>query len=208
MNASTKALLIASSVGLAIAYVGVLRPRHLRWGATDEEIARSMLGDEQIERPVVVTNRAVTVDAPPEDVWPWLAQIGELPRGGFYSYEWIERLMGMKVENADRILSDYQDINLGERLDRAGNMIVRAVKLGRALVLGPPPGLWLDTTWAIMVYPAPQGRTRLVSRVRADVKHWTLTALLMMALLDPGQFLMERKFLLEVKKRAEGWRQA
>lgn len=207
MKARAKAIVIASAAGgLAFAYLRVLRPRHLRWGATDDEIARPMLGDDQIEHPVVVTNRAVTVEASLEDVWPWLAQMGELPRGGFYSYEWIERLMGMSVENADRILPEYRELHLGDPLDRSGNMIVRAVNPGRAVVLGPPPGLWLDTTWAIAVYPAAEGQTRLVSRVRGAVKRWTPTAPLMVALLDPGQFVMERKFLLEVKKRAEGWR--
>jgi len=203
MKLRTRALVIASAGALAYAYLRVLRPRHLRWGATDEEIARRMLGDDQIERPVVVTNRAVTVDAPPEDVWPWLAQMGELPRGGFYSYEWIERMMGMTVENADRIMPECQNLQVGDPLDRAGNMIVRAVNPGRALVLGARPGLWIDSTWAIAVYPAGEGQTRLVSRVRAQVKRWTPTAPLMMALLDPGHLVMERKFLLEVKKRAE-----
>ena len=194
---------LLTAVGAVLAYLTVVRPRILRWGATDEEIARPMLGDDQIERPAVVTNRAVTIEAPPEDVWPWLPQMGELPRGGFYSYEWIERLMGMKVENAERILAEFQEVHHGDVLDRRGNMTVRAIEPGHALVLGPPPGLWLDSTWAMAVEPAGEGHTRLVSRVRAKVQRWTPVAPVMMALLDPGQFVMERKFLLEIKERAE-----
>jgi hypothetical protein len=195
-------LLGAGALG-AIGYLAYARPRMVRWGATDEEIARPMLGDDQIADPLIVTNRAITIEAPPDDVWPWLVQMGELPRAGFYSYEWIERLMGMQVQNADRLEAELQQIEVGKALDRQGNMIVRAIDPGRALVVGPAPGLWLDTTWAMAVYPTGDDHTRLVSRVRAKVNRWTPTAPLWMAMLDPGQFLMERKFLLEVKERAE-----
>jgi hypothetical protein len=198
---NVKAMLFTAAVGAA-AYVAIVRPRIMRWGASDDEIARPMLGDDQVERPIVVTNRAVSIDASPEDVWPWLAQMGELPRGGFYSYEWVERLMGMKVENTDRILPEFQRTHTGDVLDRGGNMTVRAIEPGHTLVLGPPPGLWLDSTWAMAVYPAGEGRSRLVSRVRAQVKRWTPAAL-MLAIIDPGQFIMERKFLIEIKQRAE-----
>jgi hypothetical protein len=193
-------LLLAAA---ALAYVAFVRPRLARWGATDEEIARPMPGDGQLDSPITITNRAVTVDAPPQDVWPWLPQMGELPRGGFYSYEWIERLMGMKVDNTDRVLPEFQDPHTGDALDRAGNMTVRAIEPGHAIVFGPPPGLWLDSTWAVAVYPSGAGRTRLVSRVRAQVRRWSPAAVLMMLTIDPGQFIMERKFLLEIKKRAE-----
>jgi hypothetical protein len=194
--------MLFAAAGALAAYC-IVRPRLLRWGATDEEIARSMLGDEQIESPLVVTNRAVTIEAPPEDVWPWLPQMGELPRGGFYSYEWLERLMGIKVENVGRIMPEYQELRAGDSLDRQGNMTVRVIDPGHTLVLGPPPGLWMDSTWAMAVYPADQGHTRLVSRVRVEIKRWTPAAPFMIAILDPGQFIMERKFLLEIKKRAE-----
>lgn len=186
-----------------VAYLGAVRPRLARWGASDEEIARHMPGDELIDRPLTVTNRAITIDAQVEDVWPWLAQMGELPRGGFYSYEWIERLLGMRVQNASRILPEYQKPHSGDALDRRGTMIVRDIVPDRAIVLGPPPGLWLDSTWSVAVYPAGAGRTRLISRVRAKVLRWSPAAVCMMAFVDSGQFVMERKMLLEIKKRAE-----
>jgi len=195
-------LLGAVTLG-TLAYATFLRPRLLNWGATDEEIARPMLADEQIEQPMVVTNRAVTIEAPPEAVWPWLPQMGELPRGGFYSYEWIERLMGMGVENVDRIMPEYQELSIGDALDRQGNMTVRAIDLGHTLVLGPPPGLWLDSTWAMAVFPEGKDRSRLVSRVRAQITSWSPLATVMMLVIDTGQFIMERKFLMEIKQRAE-----
>ncbi len=136
-------------------------------------------------------------------MWPWLAQLGELPRGGYYSYELVERLMGMQVENAPHVLPEYQHPQVGEAIDRKGTMTVRAIVEGEALVLGPPPGLWLDTTWALAVYREERNRTRFISRVRARINRWSLGAVLMPALLDPGQLIMERKMLIEVKKRAE-----
>jgi hypothetical protein len=195
-------LLGAGALG-ALGYLAYARPRMVRWGATDEEIARLMAGDELIDRPNYVTNRAITIEAPPEDVWPWIAQMGEAPRAGFYSYEWVERLMGMTVENAERVEAELQELEVGKALDRRGNMIVRALDPGRALVVGPPSGLWLDSTWAMAVYPTADDHTRLVSRVRAKVNRWSPTAPFWMAMLDPGQFVMERKFLLGVKERAE-----
>jgi hypothetical protein len=120
-----------------------------RWQATAEERRRPMPLDEVVRKPQYVTNRAITIQAPPEAIWPWLAQMGELPRGGFYSYEWIERLMGMKVKNAEEILPDLQNLRPGDVLDRAGTMVVKAVEPGRFVVLGPQgkaawrsPGRW------------------------------------------------------------------
>jgi hypothetical protein len=194
--------LAIGAVGLA-AYRVAVRPWHLRWGATREEIGRAMPLDDDDERPDYVTNRAITIHARPEDAWPWLVQMGELPRGGFYSYLWIERLIGMAVANADRVLPEFQRLLVGQRLDRSGNMRVKAVEPNRFLVLGPPDALpHLASTWAIALYPREDGDTRLVSRVRARFppgpRGWFWRALL-----DPGQFVMERKMLLEIKRRAE-----
>lgn len=193
------------------AYALAIRPWHLRWGAMDEEIARAMPLDERVKNPTYVTNRAITIDAKPEEIWPWLAQMGELPRGGFYSYVWVERLMGMRVENAERILPEFQQLKVGQALDRAGNMLVKAVEPNRYLALGPPEEPNPDTdffesVWVIGLYPIDEKSTRLVSRVRAHIKN-TPRGWFWMALLDPGQFVMERKMLVEIKRRAERNRQ-
>jgi hypothetical protein len=195
---------VSAGVGAALAgYALTFRPWHVRWGATDEEIGRAMPLDGQVPRPTYVTNRAISIQARPEHVWPWLAQMGEWPRGGFYSYVWIERLMGMDVTNADAVLPDFQHVEAGEVIDRTGYLTVKAVAPGRFLVLGPPDAISdLDSTWALVLYPAPDGTTRLVSRVRARLPR-SLRGVLWLALLDPGQFVMERKMLLEIKRRAE-----
>jgi hypothetical protein len=130
--------------------------------------------------------------------------MGELPRGGFYSYDWIERLMGMRVSSAGRILPEHQRLEVGQALDRAGNMLVKEFDPGHFLVLGPPDSLpEVESTWTFGLYPIDGGRTRLVSRVRARVKP-TLYGLGLLLLLDPGQFIMERRMLLGIRERACG----
>lgn len=173
-----------------------------RWNSTAEEAARPLPFDDQVTRPTYVTNRAITVNAAPERIWPWIAQMGELPRGGFYSYLTVERLLKMKVANTDRILREFQNPAVGEALDRAGTMIVKAIEPNSVLVLGPPPMPDFDSTWAIALFPAEDGSTRLLSRCRAKLPRGVKGVLMSLAL-DTGQFLMERKMLMEIKKRAE-----
>ncbi|HEX9688487.1 MAG TPA: SRPBCC family protein [Thermoanaerobaculia bacterium] len=206
MNRSWRSFVGATAVGLGAAavaaYMGIVRRWHLRWGATDDEVARGMPLDDEVTKPTYVTNRAITIRALPEEIWPWLAQMGEFPRGGFYSYLTVERLLRMKVENADQILPEFQDVKVGDPLDRAGAMLVKAVKPTEYLVLGPPPTTDLAVTWALALYPRADGSTRLVSRCRARLGSGP-KGLFWLAILDPGQFLMERKMLLGIKERAE-----
>jgi hypothetical protein len=163
-----------------------------------------MTGDELVVDPTYVTNRAVTIWARPAAIWPWLVQMGELPRGGFYSYTWIERLMGMRVENAERLLAGQGHLEVGDALDRSGNLVVKALRHDQWLVLGPATGQdWGECTWAIGLHPLDEEHTRLVSRVRARFRRWSPQALFWLVLLDPGQFIMERKWLLGIKERAE-----
>ncbi len=193
-------------LGIGSAAVGssvlALKAWQRRWNATDEEAARPLPLDDQVSQPTYVTNRAITVAAPPEQIWPWIAQMGELPRGGFYSYLTIERLLKMRVTNAERILPAFQTPEVGTAIDRAGTMIVKAVEPNSVLVLGPPPMPDFDSTWAIALLPAGDGSTRLLSRCRARLPRGA-KGFLISLILDPGQFLMERKMLFEIKKRAE-----
>lgn len=194
---------VPAGLGAAAAYAFLLRPRLLRWGATDLDLKRTMPLDGEVSHPTYVTNRAVTIAARPEHVWPWLAQMGESPRAGYYSYAWLERLMGMKVANADDVLPEFQDLDPGDVIDRTGYMTVKAVEPRRYLVLGPPDAAGdVDSTWCLALYPRVDGTTRLVSRVRARLPRGP-RGLLWWALLDPGQFVMERAMLLGIKRRAE-----
>jgi len=196
---------------LAVAvYVGPLRRRMRRWGATTEEASRPMPLDERVTDATLVSTRAVTIDAPPEDVWPWIVQMGDQPRAGYYSYAWIERLQGMRIVGSERILPEYQQLRVGDALDRAGTMVVQHVAAPRALVLGPPPSVeWLRSTWAFALYPHQGCATRLVTRVRARFSYGAMLRAVppplwpMWLLIEPGIFVMERKMLLEIKRLAE-----
>lgn len=191
--------------GGAAALAGYLLVRrwHTRWGATAADIARPMPGDERIPQPTFVTDRAVVIRARPDQIWPWLAQMGE-GRGGFYSYDWIDNLLGIRVHSADGLLPGFHDLKQGDVIPagRSG-FAVLFVERDRCLVLGPeqpmPSG---NVTWAIGLYPLSDGGTRVVSRVRTLYQP-SLRSLVTMALLDPGQFLMERKFLLGLRNRVE-----
>jgi hypothetical protein len=204
---------VVSMAGVSMAtaaYLSLIRPWYRNWGATREEIERPMPLDERIHEPTIVTTRGVTVHARPEQIWPWIVQMGEPPRAGFYSYTWIERLQGLQIENTDRVLPEYQRIEVGASLDEAGNMKVLAVEPGRFLALGPPDIYdWLQSTWVIALYPVDEHATRLVTRVRAHVRVQGMLRALppttwpLWVLIDPGVFVMERKMLLEIKRLAE-----
>lgn len=203
-----KATIAVCIVGAA--YFMFVRPWYRHWGATAEEIARSMPLDERITDPSVVTTRALTIQARPEQVWPWIVQVGEPPRAGFNSYTWIERLQGLKIENADEILPEFQTIKVGESLDEAANMRVLAIDPGRYLVLGPPEVYdWLKSTWVIALYPVDESATRLVTRLRGRMSFLRMLRALPPAawpfwiFIDPGVFVMERKMMTEIKRNAE-----
>jgi len=202
-------LLAVVCVASLLAYVRLMRPWHLRWGASDEEVQRPMPLDERIPSPDSVSTRAVTIGANPAAVWPWIVQIGESPRAGFYSYALVERLQGMQIENSERILPEFQELHVGEAVDGKGDILVLAVEPEQYLVLGPPEKYdWLKSTWAFVLLPA-DGATRLVTRVRAKVnwlgllKNTPPISWPFLLLIDPGVFIMERKMLLEIKRLAE-----
>jgi hypothetical protein len=202
------------AAGAALYAVGV-RPWLLRWGATDAEVARAMPLDGRVADPKAVSTRGISIAAPPERVWRWVVQMGERPRAGYYSYALIERVQGMEIDNSRRILPEYQELRVGEAIDRNGTMVVQLVEEPQAggagtLVLGPPPSVeYLQCTWAFGLYPDGRSGTRLVTRVRARFSYRALLREVpvwlwpMWLLLEPGVFVMERKMLKEIKRRAE-----
>lgn len=198
-------LAAALSVGGLAAYALILRPWHLRWGATREEARRPMPGDELVHRPFYVSNRAITIQAQPEEIWPWLVQLG-MGRGGFYSYEWLERLAGLSISTVEHLLPEFQSLEPGELIPtgRGLHLPVRAVEPYGSLVVGSrpeePPGA-ARVSWALGLYPR-DGSTRLVSRVRTSY-FWRPGDPLIALFLGPLHFLMERKMLLGIKRRAE-----
>jgi hypothetical protein len=190
------------SAPVALTYARILRPHVLNWGATDVEVGATMEGDEVLSDAVLQTTRAVTIDAPPSDVWPWLVQMGPRPRAGAYTYDWLERLLGIDIENSDRILPEFQHMEAGDSFllnDKGEGLAVREVEHERHIVLQWVPA---RSTWTFALRPCVDGTTRLVSRNRLPSSgplFWPF----MIAFMEPGSLVMERKMLLGIKERAE-----
>jgi hypothetical protein len=202
----------------AVAYAAWVRPRQLRWGVSHDEANTPMPGDDLVPEARYVTTRAVTIDAPPEVVWTWLVQLGQ-GRGGFYTYDWLERLAGAAIHNADRIVPELQRLSVGDTipLSPVGGPKVALLEEWRALVLAdtmdlrtsrsipPEPPTWwaMDWTWCFTLRPASGRATRMLVRTRADFRPRTLLMPASVLLLEPMHFVMERGMLLGLKRRAE-----
>ena len=193
---------------LAVLYWFPIRQWMSRWGATSSDRVRVMAGDSLIVDPTYSGTMAVSVDAPPEDIWPWLVQIG-YQRGGLYSYDWLDRLFGyLDRPSATRILPEFQALAVGDEipLGRGPSWPVAIVELHRALVLDMRNMGDFDWVWQFGLYEIDGKRTRLVSRSRVCTS--TVWARLFTYAIEPAGFLMTRRMLLGVKKRAEALRAA
>jgi len=211
-------LMAAGLLGGGSEYPQPACPLTHRWGATDAELQRVLPGDDLLLHPRLDMTHAVSIEAPAAGVWPWIAQIGK-GRGGFYSYDFIENLMGLDIRSADRILPGYQTVNAGDILPLAPNgfgVPVAIVEPGRALVLHGDtrqgnlpsemnlrPGDYLSVVWGWHLFEQPDGTTRLIERWLADWNSSLTNFLFYRLFLEPGAFLMERKMLLGIKQRAE-----
>ncbi len=193
--------------GAAAAYLLVVRPWQLRWGATDEERDATLDGDDLIANPDLMAIRAITVHAAAAQVWPWIAQLGQ-GRGGFYSYDALENLVGCDLHSADRIVPQWQDLKVGDqvKLHPEVGLGVTVVEQGRALVLrggvpmgaAPPP---YDFTWAFVVRERPDGTTRLLVRERyAYTRRWAPFLVEPVAVVA---FVMSQRMLRGIRDRAE-----
>jgi hypothetical protein len=174
---------------------------HLRWGATDGEVRGSMPGDGIVPMASFSGTRAITIDAPPEKVWPWIVQMG-YRRGGFYTYALLDNA---GYESADRILGEYQHPKIGDFMPMAKKVNettafkVKAFERNDWLIWEKP-----DSTWAWRLIPLEGGRTRLISRLKQRYA-WEKpgSAVLTLVLLEFGDFAMMRRVLKGVKARAE-----
>lgn len=209
-----------AAVVVTVAASPLVRRSYNRYGATDAEVASAMPGDELVKQPKLGFTRAVTIDAAPVDVWPWLAQIGQ-GRGGLYSYDGLENLAGCDIHSADIILPEHQDIERGDIVrsgaDRYPCWVVMSVDAPRHLVLlgaGTPADIaipevvdevpakgYAASTWQWELRPTNQGtRTRLVVRQRLT---YSSGQALIWRLVEPINFAMEHKMLKGIKARAE-----
>jgi hypothetical protein len=202
-------LVEAVAVGI-VAYVGVataLWPWHRTWGSTVAEQFMPLPGDDVIRDPAHELMHGITIDAPPEAVWPWLAQIGQ-DRAGFYSYDWLERAFLVNVHNAEEIRPEWQH--------QAAGGFVRATQpdylsgvfgpdLGwRITHFDPPRAMVLQYWGAFVLQPTSDGRTRLLIRSAMggpDTPVWA--AGLTFTVFELPHFIMQRKMMLGIKDRAE-----
>jgi hypothetical protein len=184
-------------VAAAAIYLGLVRPWQVRWGATADEVARAMPGDGILGPRAPSTTRAITIGAPADQVWPWLAQLG-YGRAGWYSYDWLDN---DGKPSATQIRPQWQHLRPGDQILMmpGAGFDVTEVKDGRYFTAQAPDQ---TMSWCLAVEPRGQHNCRLISRWRA---RWRITAAsaLWIALSDPGAFIMERKMLLGIKARAE-----
>ena len=199
---ATSAVLAAAFV-LAMGYWFIMRPWFFRWGASTADLARSMRGDDAIDGATYSATLAVTIDAAPEHIWPWLLQMG-YRRGGLYSYDWLDRLFGyLDAPSAEAILPQYQHLRVGDEIPigRGGGFPVWAIEPRRALVLAGR-GDGFGWVWQFGLYPVDKRWTRLVSRNRVRTPP-TWGASLLMRVIEPAAFIMTRGMLRGLKWRAE-----
>ena len=182
----------------AAVYWWRLRRTILTWGATEEEARSRLPGDDLLEDADGVATRAIEIEAPASAVWPWLVQMGPSPRGGAYTYDWIENLLGLNMHSADRVLPEFQRPEVGDSIDYGANrMRVELIDPGRAFAWRSGDGNWV---WSFILGEK-DGVTRLISRNRFRLP--TLVARVGMLLMEPASLVMERRMLLGIKERAE-----
>ena len=191
-------ILSAVAAGLFVVIAPLLR----RWGASEEEARRRLPGDELVASPTFASTRAVTIEAPPAAVWPWLVQMGQ-GRGGLYSYDRLENVFGLDVHSADRIVHELQQLNVGDRisLGKDAFVVAQALEPGQAIVLLHPDGDW---SWAFVLESRNRDRTRLIVRNRWTNVRATAAQRASLKVSETIGFVMERKMLHGIKTRAEG----
>lgn len=205
---------LGTLLGVAAAEATLIRLGRT-FGSTPEERSTPLPGDDIVPRPDVVTNHATTIDAPPEAVWPWLAQMG-WGRGGWYTARWVDRLLfPANGPSAERVMPELQDLAVGDFIpdgapDTKCGFIVERLEANHALVLHSTshlPLTWrdraeLDWSWTFVLTPLEGGRTRFLFRSRWATAPWWFTVGGWLAVV-PADFVMSRDMLRGVKERAE-----
>ena len=213
------ALAAVTVEAITAAYSLLVLPRLRRWGATAEEVARTLPGDDLVGDASYITTHAITVRAPAGAVWPWLVQIGQ-NRGGFYTYDVLENAAGLKVRSADRIHPEWQDVRAGEDYltldpDEMMKMTIAVLEQPRAFVVrsgapGEPPQAAGDFfrgelawSWGFYLEPIDAASTRLIVRSRAAWRPTVPATLARVFMLEPAHFIMEEGMLRGTRARAE-----
>jgi hypothetical protein len=194
---------------LAYAFLVVLiRPIYLQWGTTAEERVASLPGDELVPDARYRVDHAVTIRAPADSVWPWLVQLGQ-DRGGFYSYAWLERMIGDRVQNADRIHPEWQRLEVGDTIRAVqadylgGRLRATGWRVGEVV---PGRALYLENWGAFVLRPVDSTTTRFIIRTRGPERPslpMVALAPLTVFVFEPAHFIMQRGMMHGIRRRAE-----
>ena len=207
---------VALLIAVILFDLWVIWPWTSSWGATDWEMDRALPGDDLVLVATVQTTKAIAIDARPDQIYPWLLQLG-VDRGGMYSYDWLDNLLGLHVDSANEIIPDWQTTQAGDfvrftpvdyPLNPGPGLYIRGLKTDQWLTacfgMEHKPDEPCIDTWQFVLEPQADGSTRLLLRSRMDVEQP-----LLVRLTYPVQFVMERKMLLGIRDRAEdlaaGW---
>ena len=205
------AIAVAGIAAAAATFYKVIRPWHLTWGATDEEVEGALPGDELIPNASSITH-AITIDAPLDCVWPWLAELGQ-NKGNVYSYTWLEKVLG-QGDSPSGEHPEWQDLKIGDSIQIHTNYPpapVVDIKNNHHMVLGLAIGGDKAVTWSFVLHGfkskntegSDEGdHTRLIVRFREPAKSGIGKAIGIVAT-EPVQFVIERKMMLTIKKMAE-----
>ncbi|HYN10916.1 MAG TPA: SRPBCC family protein [Vicinamibacterales bacterium] len=197
------------------AFLVHVRPWYLRWGATDAEVGRALPGDDIVPAAISQQTRAITIDAPVERVWPWLAQLGQ-DRGGFYSFDLLENAVGARMPTDDVLRPNRQTWVLGDRLwmyppDRAGGTgfaTLRVYVPGRVLgfatrAVGTRLSEPENGSWSFVLEPVGPDATRLLIRGRLAPGRPAAGVAFDRLVFEPIHFFMERRMMLGLRELAE-----
>jgi hypothetical protein len=181
------------------------------WGTTKDESGGTLAGDELLSPPVLQATEAATIDAPAEQVWPWLVQMGQ-DRGGLYSFEFLENAVGLRYRNADRIHPEWQQLAVGETVrlvpkgwlglsDGVEMTVVQIAAPSLIVLRAAPPGLPWEMVWSFHVLPHWEDRCRLLIRSRLALRH--PGEVVLAEILGPARAFVTRGMLLGIKRRAQ-----
>lgn len=207
-----------AQVALCVIGAPILRRWYNQWGATDHETAEALPGDELVPAPKLGYTRAITIDAPPEEVWPWLVQIGQR-RGGFYSYDALENVVGCRIHSVDRVLPEHQHLDRHDLIrsgpgNRASWEVMDVDPRHHLVLMGADPDTHrappvleeipdrghVASTWQWVLRPQPAGRTRLIVRQRLT---FSPHQRVLWHIVEPINFVMEKEMLRGIARRAE-----
>jgi hypothetical protein len=189
-------------IALGMIYTFVVRPYHMRWGATDQELAMALPGDAAILADAAVSTRAVTIHAPAATVWAWLAQTGQNRSGGWYSYTWLENLFAADMHEAERLDKRFQQVRVGDPIFFAAAGATNPVMATRVIGVEPGRALWLEGGWSFVLHAVDATTTCLIVRYPMRPNEF-LNPVLSFSVFEPAHFVMESGMMLGIKRRAE-----